>query len=151
MHWRTQHEYKRTWLNTLLAILFFYMGGGALLVFLIWCAVDMGKARGADLYLQALPPEIMLGRSLTPPPADCKSGGGCCRPHLQDNGEWLVECTDEDWRAPPIIYDPSVPLGAFGTYSTNYLHRRWARMCKGPARYDATREAFNHGRPNPCH
>jgi hypothetical protein len=46
-------------------------------------------------------------------------------------------------------YRPS-PLGGFGTYSNQYLHRRWARMCKGPARYDAMREAHYLGKAMPC-
>lgn len=42
------------------------------------------------------------------------------------------------------------PLGTFGTYSNHYLHRRWARMCKGAARYQAMGEAYEMGRPQPC-
>jgi hypothetical protein len=41
-------------------------------------------------------------------------------------------------------------IGRFGVYSDQYMHRRWARMCKGPARYDAMREANQEGKPNPC-
>jgi hypothetical protein len=40
-----------------------------------------------------------IDKRIYPPMADCKSGGGCCRPHLQDNGSWEIECREEDWRA----------------------------------------------------
>jgi hypothetical protein len=30
------------------------------------------------------------------------------------------------------------------------LEKRWERMCAGPERYDAMREADEKGRPNPC-
>lgn len=49
-----------------------------------------------------------------------------------------------------LIYDDQKPLGMFGTYREHYLQRRWRNMCKGPARYDAMREAMEIGRPNPC-
>lgn len=42
------------------------------------------------------------------------------------------------------------PLGKFGTYSLPYMQRRWERMCDGPARYDAMREANDMGQPQPC-
>jgi hypothetical protein len=48
----------------------------------------------------------------------------------------------------PVI--ESMQLGRFGTYSDEYYARRWRRMCDGPARYDAMREAADRGRPNPC-
>jgi hypothetical protein len=44
----------------------------------------------------------------------------------------------------------SMPIGRFGTYSDAYYERRWARMCRGPMRYDAMREAFERGKQNPC-
>ena len=34
------------------------------------------------------------------PQADCKSGGGCCRPRVQDTEDPKIECTDDDWRKP---------------------------------------------------
>ena len=47
-------------------------------------------------------------------------------------------------------FDDTQSLNRFGTYSTRYLERRWARMCKGPARYDAMREAYELGHGMPC-
>lgn len=41
-------------------------------------------------------------------------------------------------------------ISKFGRYSRAYYERRWKRMCKGGARYDAMREAFEAGKPNPC-
>lgn len=41
-------------------------------------------------------------------------------------------------------------ISRFGTYSQQYLERRWRRMCSGPARYDAMREAYERGLPQPC-
>ena len=39
----------------------------------------------------------------------------------------------------------------FGTYSQHYYQRRWSRLCKGGAgRYDAMREAYDLGKPDPC-
>ena len=32
------------------------------------------------------------------PQADCKSGAGCCRPRLQADSSWEIECTDEEWK-----------------------------------------------------
>ena len=74
----------------------------------LWAAFAIDEARGADLRLAPLPPEVTLGYS----------------------------------------YDR--PIGLFGTYSTHYLQRRWARMCKGSQRYDAMRESFELGKGNPC-
>jgi hypothetical protein len=34
--------------------------------------------------------------------------------------------------------------------AAHYRHRRWQRMCRGPARYDAMREAYERGHANPC-
>jgi len=48
-----------------------------------------------------------------------------------------------------LVYGPK-RIGDFGTYSAHYLNRRWQRMCKGPQRYEAMREAYEHGRPPPC-
>lgn len=31
------------------------------------------------------------------PQADCKSGGGCCRPRLQADSSWEIECNNEEW------------------------------------------------------
>jgi hypothetical protein len=31
------------------------------------------------------------------PQADCKSGAGCCRPRLQADSSWQIECTNDDW------------------------------------------------------
>lgn len=42
------------------------------------------------------------------------------------------------------------PIDKFGTYSLKYYERRWKRMCKTGARYDAMREANDMGRPQPC-
>lgn len=78
-------------------------------------AFDIKPSRGADLELRLLPPEILLGRSLTPPP-----------------------------------FEESATLGTFGTYSTNYMRRRWARLCKGGGRYQAMSEAYERGLANPC-
>jgi hypothetical protein len=44
----------------------------------------------------------------------------------------------------------NAPLNLFGVYSRHYMHRRWKRMCKGPERYDAMREAYERGMPQPC-
>ena len=44
----------------------------------------------------------------------------------------------------------SPTLGKFGTYSLKYYERRWKRMCQTSARYDAMREAYEMGRPQPC-
>lgn len=72
---------------------------------------------------------------------------------------WLAFAVDRanaaslDIPLPPEItmgYSYDRPIGLFGTYSTHYMQRRWARMCKGPMRYEAMREAFELGRPNPC-
>lgn len=41
-------------------------------------------------------------------------------------------------------------IGSFGVYSPGYYQRRWRRMCDGPQRYDAMREADAMGRPMPC-
>lgn len=41
-------------------------------------------------------------------------------------------------------------IGSFGVYSPAYYARRWRRMCAGPQRYDAMREANELGRPMPC-
>jgi hypothetical protein len=51
---------------------------------------------------------------------------------------------------PPAPRVESNTLGLFGTYTMHYMHRRWARMCKGPARYDAMREAYELGAKQPC-
>jgi hypothetical protein len=88
-----------------MATIVFFWG----LALVLWLAVATDKAaRAADM----LPPEILFGKSWTPPPRSA--------------------------------------LGAFGTYSDQYLHRRWVRMCRGPERYDAMAEAYAHRRPNPC-
>ena len=72
---------------------------------------------------------------------------------------WAAFAIDEargaeiDLPLPPEVtlgYSYDRPMGVFGTYSTNYLRRRWARMCKGPDRYEAMREAFELGKENPC-
>lgn len=42
------------------------------------------------------------------------------------------------------------PIDAFGTYSAAYYRSRWSRMCKGPGRYDAMREAYERQLPDPC-
>jgi hypothetical protein len=47
-------------------------------------------------------------------------------------------------------YRSEAPLNLFGVYSRHYMHRRWKRMCKGPERYDAMREAYERGLPMPC-
>lgn len=44
----------------------------------------------------------------------------------------------------------SPSLDKFGIYSTYYMELRWRRMCKGPARYDAMREANDLQHANPC-
>jgi hypothetical protein len=44
----------------------------------------------------------------------------------------------------------SLQLDRFGTYSDEYYARRWKRMCDGPERYDAMREADSRGKSNPC-
>jgi hypothetical protein len=41
-------------------------------------------------------------------------------------------------------------IDKFGVYSLRYLERRWQRMCDGPQRYDAMREADSLGKPQPC-
>jgi hypothetical protein len=41
-------------------------------------------------------------------------------------------------------------LGRFGTYSTVYIEKRWAKMCEGSARYQAMWEAHDLSKPNPC-
>lgn len=41
-------------------------------------------------------------------------------------------------------------LCCFGEYSLEYYQRRWRRMCAGPQRYDAMREANDRGQPQPC-
>jgi hypothetical protein len=41
-------------------------------------------------------------------------------------------------------------LDRFGQYGDAYYERRWFKMCKGPARYDAMREAYELGKKNPC-
>lgn len=41
-------------------------------------------------------------------------------------------------------------LNKFGRYADSYYARRWKRMCAGPARYDAMREANDLGKGNPC-
>jgi hypothetical protein len=46
--------------------------------------------------------------------------------------------------------DESVSLDKFGIYSLHYMELRWQRMCKGPARYDAMREAADLNHTNPC-
>lgn len=62
-----------------------------------------------------------------------------------------------DLRLPPEItigrsvdYDYGPQLGAFGTYSDAYLRKRWQRMCRTAARYQAMAEAYEHGKHNPC-
>lgn len=47
------------------------------------------------------------------------------------------------------VYRPG-EIDKFGTYSLRYYEKRWRAMCKGPARYDAMREASAMGRPQPC-
>jgi hypothetical protein len=42
------------------------------------------------------------------------------------------------------------PIDKFGRYGDRYYQRRWKRMCAGPARYDAMREANDLGKRNPC-
>lgn len=52
-----------------------------------------------------------------------------------------------------IRYGRSLPDGdisRFGTYSAAYYRSRWTRMCKGPQRYDAMREAYDRKQPDPC-
>jgi hypothetical protein len=65
---------------------------------------------------------------------------------------WLPPALiDRNLTPPPtIMREESTALGAFGTYSTNYMQRRWARLCKGGGRYQAMAEAYERGRPNPC-
>jgi hypothetical protein len=46
--------------------------------------------------------------------------------------------------------DHSMDLKHFGTYSTAYYRKRWARMCKGGGRYVAMAEAYDMGLPQPC-
>jgi hypothetical protein len=45
---------------------------------------------------------------------------------------------------------PDGDISTFGTYSPAYYRSRWSRMCKGPQRYDAMREAYDMQRPDPC-
>ena len=47
------------------------------------------------------------------------------------------------------VYE-SGDLNKFGRYGDAYYLRRWKRMCNGPARYDAMREANDLGKGNPC-
>lgn len=55
---------------------------------------------------------------------------------------------------PEILYGQSKPdatdLTKFGRYGDAYYQRRWARMCKGSARYEAMREAWDLGKRQPC-
>jgi hypothetical protein len=60
-----------------------------------------------------------------------------CTPAQTEAGECL-----------PLIDRPGIR--AFGTYSDHYYQRRWARLCKGAGRYDAMREAYDLGKPDPC-
>ena len=62
-----------------------------------------------------------------------------CTPAQAEAGECL----------PIIGYQPG-DIDKFGTYSDEYYARRWKRMCEGPARYDAMREANDRGKPMPC-
>jgi hypothetical protein len=41
-------------------------------------------------------------------------------------------------------------IDKFGRYSSKYYEKRWKRMCKTGARYDAMREANDMGKANPC-
>lgn len=41
-------------------------------------------------------------------------------------------------------------LTRFGRYSLEYYRNRWQRMCEGPQRYDAMREADSMRQPMPC-
>lgn len=60
----------------------------------------------------------------------------------------LAMCTVS--HAADLKFDDTHHIGVFGTYSDAYLHRRWVRMCRGPARYDAMREAYDMRKPDPC-
>lgn len=42
------------------------------------------------------------------------------------------------------------PIDKFGTYGDEYYRRRWERMCKTGARYEAMREANDLGKGFPC-
>ncbi len=44
----------------------------------------------------------------------------------------------------------SAHIDRFGAYADHYYYRRWARLCKGAGRYDAMREAYDLGKPDPC-
>lgn len=36
------------------------------------------------------------------------------------------------------------------TIQRHYLQKRWRKMCRGPERYDAMREAYDLGMKPPC-
>lgn len=38
----------------------------------------------------------------------------------------------------------------FGTYTDKYYEKKWKKLCKGAGRYDAMREAYERGKPDPC-
>lgn len=42
------------------------------------------------------------------------------------------------------------PVDKFGTYGDAYYKRRWERMCRTGARYEAMREANDLGKGFPC-
>lgn len=51
----------------------------------------------------------------------------------------------------PFLYNvESSDLNKFGIYSNKYYEKRWERMCKTGARYDAMREAYDMGKKQPC-
>jgi hypothetical protein len=47
-------------------------------------------------------------------------------------------------------YTADGEIDKFGRYSSKYYEKRWKRMCKTGARYDAMREANDMGKEQPC-